>query len=229
MLYTANNDSSEMSDGWTFKLKCMLPIFEKILALGNRKFDEPNGIDKILDKVFLWAIPSFIRPNHLTVFRYLTIPMIFYLLINQFYIPGLVLFLISAFTDALDGALARTRRQITSWGKIHDPLADKLLIGVAGVVVVSKYIGIELILVILFLEMLTVIAALSLYNPKENPGARLPGKIKMVLQSLGLAVLLIFVVSSIPLLLLTSIYLFYLSIFFSILNLLLCIFFTKAL
>ncbi|MGM0629272.1 MAG: CDP-alcohol phosphatidyltransferase family protein [Patescibacteria group bacterium] len=110
----------------------MPPLSKKLLKIGNTEFKRPNAIDRILDRLFLWSIPSYIKPNHLTIFRYLTVPIIFYFLLNSFYLPVLLLFLLSAFTDALDGALARTRDQITSWGKIHDPLADKLLIGIVG-------------------------------------------------------------------------------------------------
>ena len=42
-----------------------------------------------------------------------------------------VVFLVAAFTDLMDGAIARKRGEITSFGKLADPIADKALIGAA--------------------------------------------------------------------------------------------------
>ncbi|MDP1707108.1 MAG: CDP-alcohol phosphatidyltransferase family protein, partial [bacterium] len=87
--------------------------------------------DKILQKIFLPVIPRFITPNIVTWFRFVTVPFVAYLFIQESYIIGLLLFIVSAFSDAVDGSLARTRNQVTDWGKMYDPAADKLLIGVS--------------------------------------------------------------------------------------------------
>lgn len=70
-------------------------------------------------------------PNLITGTRVLLTPIIAYLLLQ----PGsgarlsaFVLFLIAAVSDLWDGYLARSRGQVTSFGKIIDPLADKLLL-----------------------------------------------------------------------------------------------------
>jgi CDP-diacylglycerol--glycerol-3-phosphate 3-phosphatidyltransferase len=201
---------------------------KKIIKIRDVEFKEPNAIDKALDRFFLFAIPKFVTPNHLTIIRYITVPIVFFLLIYQYYFWGLLLFIFSAFTDALDGALARTRKQITEWGKIHDPLADKLLIGLSGVVVISKYVGIEIIAAIIILEILTIIVALIVYDKNNNSGAKLPGKIKMIFQSLGVGLLLVYAVQSLPLILLTATILLHISIFFSIFNLFFCLFISKS-
>lgn len=206
-----------------------MSLKEKISIISQPRSEEPNFIDKVLDKTTLWIFPPFIKPNHLTIFRYISIPIIFLLLYFQYYKLGLLFFFISAFTDALDGAMARTRKQVTSWGKIHDPLADKLLIGVSGIIVITRYVGIEIIVIILFLEILTIIAAISLYDSKENSGARLPGKLKMLCQSFGLGILLIYVITNILLFSITAVFLLYLSIFFSVINVIFCTFFAKSL
>lgn len=204
-------------------------LLNKIVKISKKEFERPNLFDRLLDRYFLWIFPQSIKPNHLTSFRYATIPFIIILLKNSIYTVALPLFLISVLSDAFDGALARTRDQITSWGKTHDPLADKLLVGTIGFILITEYIGLEMIMVILLLELLTIVAAISLYNPKENPGARLPGKIKMFCQSVGLVALLIFAISGTFPILFFALVFFYVSIFFSILNVLFCIFFVKSL
>lgn len=70
-------------------------------------------------------------PNMVTLLRILLIP-IFVLLFLQFPAPvniaaGLV-FLLAALSDLLDGHLARTRKEVTRFGQLIDPIADKLLI-----------------------------------------------------------------------------------------------------
>jgi cardiolipin synthase len=73
-------------------------------------------------------------PNLLTIFRILLVPC--FLTFMLYYKPGenefrqvaLFVFLLALFTDALDGFLARVRRQKTKLGSFLDPLADKLLL-----------------------------------------------------------------------------------------------------
>lgn len=70
-------------------------------------------------------------PNKLTMLRIILIP-VFVLLFELSQIPNnmiwaLIVFVIAAITDQLDGHLARKNNQVTSFGKLADPLADKLL------------------------------------------------------------------------------------------------------
>ena len=196
-----------------------MPDLEKLIKLGDIKFDEPNSIDRILDNLFLWVFPERVTPNHLTTFRYLTIPPVFFFLLNQSYTIGLILFAISSFTDALDGAMARTRSKITNWGKLHDPIADKILIGITGAVLITRYINFQIIVAIIILELLTVMVAIHLHEDSEKEmGAKLPGKIKMVCQSFGLIFLLLGIINQVSGLIFFATSLFYLAIFFSITN-----------
>ena len=66
-------------------------------------------------------------PNILTVIRFLLIPFIIILAINNNYIYAIVLLTISGLTDILDGYIARKYNMITNLGKFLDPMADKLL------------------------------------------------------------------------------------------------------
>ena len=67
-------------------------------------------------------------PNMLTVLRLLLIPVFYALYQKGMHGCALLVFLIASFTDFLDGYLARKWNQITSFGKLADPLADKVMV-----------------------------------------------------------------------------------------------------
>lgn len=80
------------------------------------------------------------HPNTLTMFRIAAIPVIVVILLfsNRFCtFLAAVLFSIAAITDFLDGFLARRKGLVSNLGKIMDPLADKLLISSAFIMLVS--------------------------------------------------------------------------------------------
>ena len=71
-------------------------------------------------------------PNAITVVRFCLIPFFgYYLYIGQFdkkyYIVAVILFILGGITDILDGYIARKFNLITSFGKLADPVADKLM------------------------------------------------------------------------------------------------------
>lgn len=76
-------------------------------------------------------------PNALTAFRVLCVPLMAYLLLiddgERAAMRDLaaLVFVLASVTDLLDGAIARRRGQVTTFGKIADPIADKALTGVA--------------------------------------------------------------------------------------------------
>jgi len=76
-------------------------------------------------------------PNSLTAFRVLCVPLMAYLLWADDGQRGslrdlaALVFVLASITDLLDGAIARRRGQVTTFGKIADPIADKALTGVA--------------------------------------------------------------------------------------------------
>lgn len=86
-------------------------------------------------------------PNVLTMSRIFIVPLLVVVLLTPFsedwfgvqrHILGVSLFLIAAFTDYLDGHLARSRDQVTRFGKLFDPIADKLLISAALISLVEN-------------------------------------------------------------------------------------------
>ena len=75
-------------------------------------------------------------PNVLTVFRMVLIPIFVSLLFYQRFILALAVFVVAGLTDGLDGLLARRFDQQSQLGTILDPIADKLML-VAAFVVLS--------------------------------------------------------------------------------------------
>jgi CDP-diacylglycerol--glycerol-3-phosphate 3-phosphatidyltransferase len=84
-------------------------------------------------------------PNSITLIRILSIPLLIFILSSSRFssvtgekeLLASVLFIAASMTDGIDGYLARKRGQVTTMGILLDPLADKLLIAAAYVVLVQ--------------------------------------------------------------------------------------------
>lgn len=73
-------------------------------------------------------------PNLVTLSRISLVPLFMYLFLAYpvgTNIPAALVFLLAALTDGLDGHLARRRKEVTRFGQLIDPIADKLLITAA--------------------------------------------------------------------------------------------------
>lgn len=66
-------------------------------------------------------------PNQLTLLRFFLACVLFYLISTDRWLSSLVVFIVAAFTDWLDGYLARTQNMQSSLGRNLDPLVDKVL------------------------------------------------------------------------------------------------------
>lgn len=66
-------------------------------------------------------------PNILTVLRLVVIPVMAYFMILKEWVISLVIFVLAEITDVVDGYIARKFRATSNFGKLADPLADKLL------------------------------------------------------------------------------------------------------
>lgn len=142
-------------------------------------------------------------PNKITVARIILIPffMIFAFPTPEWF-PGhdflvnigpyiaLVIYIIASVTDAVDGHIARKRNLITSFGKFLDPIADKLLVTAALLVLVPQNLMyLWAAMIILTREFIvTGIRLLAAGEGKVIAAGKL-GKIKMVLQTVAIIVL----------------------------------------
>lgn len=66
-------------------------------------------------------------PNKLTILRVLMVPIFIWCLYMNFNIAAIILFVLASWTDYLDGHIARKNGIVTTFGKLMDPLADKIL------------------------------------------------------------------------------------------------------
>ncbi len=179
-----------------------------------------SRMDKILAKVFLPLFSKRITPNQITAARVFLTPFVIWLLWQENYLWGGILFLFTSFTDALDGAMARTRNQVTDLGKMLDPLADKILICAVAYILVLKYLDIYTAWIIIVVELVIIAAAFFNHNyGNRHPQANFWGKTKMILQVLGVLVLLLAIIFNLESLLPISKGTFYLAIVFGVLSL----------
>lgn len=80
-------------------------------------------------------------PNMLTILRIAVIPIIFFSVYVQSFFYTMfvaILFVLAAITDYFDGYLARSMHQTSAFGRLLDPIADKLLVASALVVILIK-------------------------------------------------------------------------------------------
>ncbi|MFH0814847.1 MAG: CDP-alcohol phosphatidyltransferase family protein [Candidatus Falkowbacteria bacterium] len=146
--------------------------------------------------IFLPLIPKRLKPNYLTFFRLICSPIVGILLVADYYRWALLVFIILAFTDMFDGAIARLRNQVTEWGKIWDPVADKLLIGFVIVLLLFEknlVLGVLILLVEAFFVLGAVVQTIKSSNADIKANAW--GKVKMTLQCVGAGLLILSVIT----------------------------------
>lgn len=131
-------------------------------------------------------------PNKLTLLRIILVPVFIVLYLTQIYIPACVVFAVACITDMLDGRIARKYNLVTNFGKIMDPLADKILVYSAFCLFVEK--GVVpgwMFIIILFREF--AIAGMRTVAASEGTviAAAMSGKIKTVLQMFTVGTLIV--------------------------------------
>jgi len=136
-------------------------------------------------------------PNILTIGRIILVP----ILIFAFYLPGALgdwipffIFILASFTDFLDGLLARLYKEESKLGELLDPIADKIIIASALVLLVMEgsIINYEVIAAIIILIREILISGLREYLAKVRvtmPVTNL-AKFKTFIQMFAIAILL---------------------------------------
>ena len=137
-------------------------------------------------------------PNILTIGRIIIVP----IFVLSFYIPGVVgdlvpffLFVLASFTDYLDGLLARLYKEESRLGELLDPIADKILVAAALVLLIMNGIikNYEVIAAIVILTREILISGLREFLAKRKE-ATLPvsslSKFKTFIQMFSIALLL---------------------------------------
>lgn len=143
----------------------------------------------------MWTLP-----NLLSLFRILLVPFLAYLL--AFTDPvscalAALVFIVASVTDMLDGYLARRNKSVSDFGKILDPLADKLLVVTALIMLVAidrpgdTYVPVWLVVIIVAREVaVTVLRGIALTEGIVIPADEL-GKYKLLVQTFALVGLMV--------------------------------------
>ena len=136
-------------------------------------------------------------PNYLTIGRIIIVPVF----VTTFYLPGFygdiisfTLFLIASFTDFLDGLLARMYKEESELGELLDPIADKIIVATALILLVMNETiqNYEVIAAIIILTREILVSGLREFLAKGK--IKLPvsnlAKMKTFLQMFAIAILL---------------------------------------
>ena len=140
--------------------------------------------------------------NKLTIFRIILVPVIMLIPIidNLVGIPGEflgistafwimnIIFIVASITDKLDGYIARSRNQVTTFGKFLDPLADKILV-LSALVILVEYGKIPSWIPIIVLAREFIVSGYRLIAVEKGGkviAASIWGKLKTVTQMIGI-------------------------------------------
>ena len=134
-------------------------------------------------------------PNLVSAIRILLLPPLLFFFRAEMFLPTLGLFLISAGSDALDGAIARRWKMQSEFGRVLDPLADKVTFVTLIVVFSRNVLPFLPVLVLIVMEIILLVVGActyfsSFWKQRFTLGANIYGKIKACGETL-LVVLLI--------------------------------------
>lgn len=121
-------------------------------------------------------------PNALTIIRFLLIPFILFYIFTGNYILAFIFFTISGITDIADGCIARKYNLVSNFGKLMDPLADKLTqIATLTSLVVVDIIPLWILVIVLSKEFVMICGASFLYGKDVVVYSKWYGKLSTVL------------------------------------------------
>lgn len=147
-------------------------------------------------------------PNYITLGRIVVIPLLVVVLLTPLadrwfgvsgYAAAIIIFVIASLSDIVDGQLARRRNQVSTLGKFLDPIADKLLIAAALIVLVEKHLAPSWAVVVI-LSREFIISGLRSVAASEGIiiQAQRLGKLKMLAQCVAVVALLVAAANGTP-------------------------------
>jgi CDP-diacylglycerol---glycerol-3-phosphate 3-phosphatidyltransferase len=141
---------------------------------------------------------EFTTPNLLTLFRIATVPILIWLLLYIGPVPSAIaagVFFLATITDFFDGYLARSYNSVTAMGKFLDPLADKLIVIAALIMLagMDRVPHVPAWMVVVLVSREVIVTGLRAVAAVEGMvmGAEELGKYKMTLQAIAIHGLLI--------------------------------------
>lgn len=137
-----------------------------------------------------------LHPNNITTFRMLLVPVLIIIMLFEL-TPALswitaIIFAAASITDFFDGYIARKYKLISTYGKIMDPLADKLLVACAMIMLIPQgRLAAWIVCVILAREFAITGLRITMVERKMDVAASWLGKFKTNFQIFGILFLLI--------------------------------------
>ncbi len=136
-------------------------------------------------------------PNRLTLLRIVMIPVFLWFLLNKTFEWGFlwafITFALASLTDMFDGRIARRNGLVTDFGKLMDPLADKLLVTSALIALLGLGLVPPLAVILIMAREFTVTSIRLVAAPRGRViAADVFGKIKTVLQMVWILFLLLY-------------------------------------
>lgn len=133
-------------------------------------------------------------PNKITIIRVSLIPLFAVILLAK--IPhkntlAAFIFIMLSISDFLDGYFARKKRQVTEFGELIDPIADKLLISTALIFLIGKGVELWMAVVIIAREIILTAIRIYLLPSKIVVPASNFGKAKTIVQSIAIVFVLL--------------------------------------
>lgn len=133
-------------------------------------------------------------PNKLTLFRVILVPFFIWFLYMDWNILSIITFAVASYTDYLDGHLARKNGIVTTFGKLMDPLADKILTISALVCFLEldvRFLGAWMVVLIIARELIVTGIRLIALSENKVIAASWWGKSKTVSQLVAIILMMV--------------------------------------
>ncbi len=134
--------------------------------------------------------------NKITVIRFLLVPVFIYLAgYTEYSLATLIVFSLAAFTDFIDGYIARKYHMVTDLGKFMDPLADKILTLSAFILFSSQALISPIVTIVVVMREITISVFRAVAASKNIViAASIYGKLKTVSQMMTIIIMYLYII-----------------------------------